>query len=70
MTIETDDLDDEQLAATAYVWRHRAEAGEKNAYGTWARLELELQHRLGPTPSNHSPLGAQQPKQRLWWQFW
>ncbi|RZI54480.1 MAG: hypothetical protein EOP12_02585 [Pseudomonas sp.] len=70
MPVRMDELDDEQLAATAYVWRQRAQAGEKNARRTWARLEQELQRRLGPTPSNHAPLEAVSSPRRSWWRFW
>jgi hypothetical protein len=70
MPVRMDELDDEQLAATAYVWRQRAQAGEKNARRTWARMEQELQRRLGPTPSNHAPLEVELSLQRPWWRFW
>ena len=70
MPVRMDELDDEQLAATAYVWRQRALAGEKNARRTWARLEQKLQRRLGPTPSTRAPLAVEPSLQRLWWRFW
>lgn len=70
MPVKMDELDDEQLAATAYVWRQRAQAGEKSARRTWAQLEQELQRRLGPTPSSRVPLEAQSSGQRPWWRFW
>ncbi len=68
--VKMDELDDEQLAATAYVWQQRAQAGDKNARRTWARMEQELQRRLGPTPSGHGPLEAHSSNPRPWWRFW
>ena len=68
--VKMEELDDEELAATAYVWRQRVQAGEKSAQRTWARMEQELQRRLGPTPSNHAPLQTEAPRQRSWWQVW
>lgn len=70
MPVRMDELDDEQLAATAYVWRQRAQAGDKNTRQTWARLAQELQRRLGPTPSNHALLQADSSPGRSWWPFW
>lgn len=70
MAMRMSELDDEQLAATAYVWHQRVLAGEKDALRTCAQLEQELQRRLGPTPSNHAPLQTNQISQRPWWRFW
>lgn len=68
--VRIQDLDDEQLAATAYVWRQRVNAGDKNARRTWAKMEQELHRRLGPTPSNNAPLEAKLPERGPWWRFW
>lgn len=68
--VRIDDLDDGQLAATAYVWRRRAQAGEKNAHQTWDRMEQELRRRLGPTPSDYAPLMVKLPERRPWWRPW
>lgn len=65
-----DKLDDEQLAATAYVWRQRAAAGERHAYEIWVRMERELLSRLGPTPSQNMPLVNIFPVNHAWWKFW
>lgn len=65
-----DELDDEELAATAYVWRQRAVAGERHAHQTWARMERELLRRLGPTPSQRMPLIDTLSIRRTWWKFW
>lgn len=70
MPVKMDELDDEQLAATVYVWKQRAQAGDKNARRTWAQMEQELQRRLGPTPSNHAPLEAHLSNLRPLWRFW
>ena len=69
MTIRMNELDDEQLAATAYVWHRRVLAGEKDALRTCAQLEQELQRRLGPPPSNHAPLQTDQTNRRPRWRL-
>lgn len=70
MPVKIEELDDEQLAATAYVWHRRVKAGELNANKTLLMLEKELQRRLGPTPSNHLPLELAIKKRRAWWKLW
>ncbi|MBT2324291.1 hypothetical protein J7E62_18225 [Variovorax paradoxus] len=66
-----ENLDDEQLAATAYVWRKRAMLGEKHAEGMARKLDAELRRRLGATPSRDAPLDTLPgSKSRPWWRFW
>lgn len=65
-------LDDEALAATAYVLRQRAKLGDRQACRTVDELEAELSRRIGPTPSQ---MGALEPVgrtvvQRPWWRLW
>jgi hypothetical protein len=65
-------LDDEALAATAYVLRQRAKLGDREARRTVNEVEAELTRRIGPTPSQ---MGALMPvgrttTHRPWWRLW
>lgn len=52
-----EEMDDEQLAATVYVWRTKALLGDQEAADIADMLEAELKRRIGPTPSMQvSPL--------------
>ena len=65
-------LDDEELAATAYVLRQRAKLGDRQAQRTAGELEAELSRRIGPTPSQMGlleaagPAVSQRPGGRRW----
>lgn len=69
--METEDLTDEQLAASAHVWRRRAFHGEKHARCMALRFERELRRRAG-VPENESAGfdGKSAGKRRPWWRFW
>ena len=69
--METQHLDDEELAATAYIWREKAKLGDRYASRVADELDAELHRRLGPTPSRRMPLehgGAE--GRRPWWKCW
>ncbi|RZL54286.1 MAG: hypothetical protein EOP70_13160 [Variovorax sp.] len=68
--METQHLDDEALASTAYIWREKARVGDRSAARIADELDAELLRRLGPTPSQYSPLEKQRPASRPWWRFW
>ena len=69
--METQHLDDEELAATAYIWREKARLGDRHAARTADQLDTELRRRLGPTPSQYVPLGnGEKAPRRAWWKFW
>lgn len=66
-------LEDDELAATAYVWHEKARLGDRHARQVAKELDAELGRRLGPTPSAPVPLdyvdvekGA---ARRSWWQL-
>ena len=66
-------LDDEALAATAYVLRQRAKLGDREARRTVSEVEAELNRRIGPTPSQMGALmpgGHTPPQHRPWWRLW
>lgn len=65
-------LDDEELAATAYVLRQRAKLGDRQARRDVGELEAELSRRLGPTPSQMGALepAGPAPTSRPWWRRW
>jgi hypothetical protein len=63
------DLDDEELAAAAYVRRKRAAQGDKESERVALKMEAELKRRLGSTPSRYEPL-EQLPAPRPWWKLW
>jgi hypothetical protein len=69
--METEDLTDEQLAASAYVWRRRAFHGEKHARSMALHLERELRRRAG-VPENEPATFEDKPAgtRRRWWRFW
>jgi hypothetical protein len=50
-------LEDEELAATAYVWHEKARLGDRHARQVAKELDAELLRRLGPTPLAPVPLG-------------
>lgn len=66
-------LDDEELAATAYVWHEKARLGDRHARQVTKELDAELQRRLGPSPSAPAPLGPPDAKsdatRRSWWKL-
>jgi hypothetical protein len=70
--MDTTNLDDEALAATAYVLRQRAKLGDRQARRAMDEVEAELTRRIGPTPSQTGALenvgraGMQKP----WWRLW
>jgi len=72
--MDTQHLDDEALAATAFVWHERARLGDRQARQIADELDAELRHRLGPTPSEPAPLLSVEPtklarpSRRTWWQ--
>ena len=69
--METQHLDDEALAATAFIWREKARLGDRQAHRVADELDAELSRRLGPTPSQRMPLGdAKGSAGRPWWKFW
>lgn len=68
--METQNLDDEELAATAYIWREKARIGDRNASRVADELDAELFRRLGPTPSQYTPLEEKHATPRPWWRFW
>jgi hypothetical protein len=69
--METAQLDDEELAATAYIWREKARLGDRHALRIADELDAELRHRLGPTPSERMPLDEPAAAgRRPWWRFW
>lgn len=69
--METQHLDDEALAATAYIWREKAKLGDRYASRVADELDAELHRRLGPTPSRRMPLESENPAaRRRWWKFW
>ncbi|MGI4779115.1 MAG: hypothetical protein ACRYGA_13540 [Janthinobacterium lividum] len=68
--METQHLDDEELAATAYIWREKARVGDRHASRVADELDAELFRRLGPTPSHYSPLDEKRAVRRPWWRFW
>lgn len=69
--METEHLDDEALAATAYIWREKARLGDKHAARIVEQLDSELSRRLGPTPSQRVPLETDEKgPRRAWWKFW
>jgi len=71
--VETDSLDDEELEATAHVWRRRALHGDKSAAVVANELEKALRRRRGVTTQisdlDTRPLLLRQ-TQRPWWRFW
>ena len=69
--METQHLDDEELAATAYIWREKAKFGDRHASRLADKLDAELHRRLGPTPSMRMALEGDETKpRRPWWKFW
>jgi hypothetical protein len=69
--METEDLTDEQLAASAHVWRRRAFHGEKHARSVALRLEREMRRRAGVPESELAPFDhAASKRRRPWWRFW
>ncbi len=62
-------LDDEQLAATAFVNRQKGRQGDQHAKRTAEAMDTELKRRLASTPSQHAPLELPAPK-RPWWKLW
>ncbi|HUD32957.1 MAG TPA: hypothetical protein VMR43_08050 [Variovorax sp.] len=65
-------LDDEELAATAYVLHQRAKLGDRQARRAVDEVEAELNRRIGPTPSQRGTLEATEcaALQRPWWRLW
>lgn len=65
-------LDDEALAATAYVLRQRAKLGDREARRTVNEVEAELTRRIGPTPSQMGALMrvGRTTTHRPWWRLW
>ncbi|MBT2299603.1 hypothetical protein J7E70_03915 [Variovorax paradoxus] len=70
--METEDLTDEQLAASAHVWRRRAFHGEKHARSVALRLEGELRRRAGMLEDKSATFDdkATGKRRRQWWRFW
>jgi hypothetical protein len=70
---DPDKLTNEELEATAYVWRRRALHGDRSAAGTAHKLEKALRHRKGVFTQigelDTRPLGTRQRK-RPWWRIW
>lgn len=70
--MDTDDLSnvsDEQLAATAYVWRRREVHGDKHAHSVALRIEREIQRRAS-VPEGEAAARDQAPVKRPWWRLW
>lgn len=70
--MDTTNLDDEALAATAYVLRQRAKLGDRQARRAVDEVEAELNRRIGPTPSQAGTLEAagHAALPRPWWRLW
>lgn len=73
--MNTDNLDDEALAATAYVWHKRRQLGDCRAERVARDLDAELTKRLGSTLSQPVALRLANPplhmRIRSWWKiFW
>lgn len=70
--MDTTNLDDEALAATAYVLRQRAKLGDRQARRAVDEVEAELSRRIGPTPSQMGALEAagRAAMHRPWWRLW
>lgn len=70
--VDPEQLTDEELEATAYVWRRRALHGDRAAAGTAHKLEKALRHRRGiftrPAELDLRPLDAR--RRRPWWRIW
>jgi hypothetical protein len=68
------EMDEEQLAAAAYVCRTRAILGDSTALIEAKLLEAELLKRIGPPPSMFGlldPVPAAEPKPAQFrWPFW
>jgi hypothetical protein len=70
--VDPDQLTDEELEATAYVWRRRALHGDRTASGTAHKLEKALRHRKGVF-SQVAELDTRPHdlrRRRPWWRFW
>jgi hypothetical protein len=72
--MDTDQLNDEELAATAYVWRRRALHGDRSAGGIANELEKQLRRRTGkvtmPDELDTRPLPGRLQAKRRWWRLW
>lgn len=70
--MEMEDLTDEQLAASAHVWRRRAFHGEKHARSVALRLESELRRRAGMPETECATFDDRTTGKRRspWWRFW
>lgn len=73
--MDTDNLDDEALAATAYVWHARGRLGDRRAQRIACELDAELTRRIGSTLSQPAGLRFASPVlhvgTRPWWKiFW
>jgi hypothetical protein len=69
--METEDLTDEQLAASAHVWRRKAFHGEKHASSVALHFEREPQRRAGVPESTLASFKAKTKatRGRSWWRF-
>lgn len=70
--VDPDQLTDDELEATAYVWRRRALHGDRSASGIAHSLEKALRHRKGiftqTADLDTRPLALRH--RRRWWRFW
>lgn len=71
--VDAENLTDEELEATAYVWRRRALHGDRSASGVAHKLEKELRHRRGvfthAVELDTRPHTARR-RERPWWRLW
>ncbi|CAN7775784.1 hypothetical protein LJR175_007780 [Variovorax sp. LjRoot175] len=69
--METEDLTDEQLAASAHVWRRKAFHGEKHASSVALHFERELQRRAGVPENTLAAVDAKTngTRRKSWWRF-
>jgi len=70
--VNPDQLTDEELEATADVWRRRALHGDRAARGTAHQLEKALRHRKGVF-SQVAELDTRPHelrRRRPWWRIW
>ena len=64
--MNVDQLNDDELAATVYVWHVRAKHGDEEAAGIARHLDDVLKARLGNTPSSHAPLEGETDRKPCW----
>jgi hypothetical protein len=71
--MDLDNLNDEELVASAFILRKRAINGDTHAARVAHVMEAEVRRRLGPKVSSPMPLetAIQNPRRlRSWWPLW